>query len=264
MNFPKKCTSILVHFFFACMSERGRFLKEQILFLVELQNIDLEMEKLLLKKGDLPKEINRLDEELEAGEREMEEGEQRLDKLKDDHKAKETAMKNSVENSKKAKGRLLGVKTNKEYEAILKEIDAINEKSSGIEDEIIHILEEIDKVSESLKVKESEAASCRSRCENVKRRLEKDLDSIGSELEGVLKKRDRVRSGIKATFLKKFDAIKNRKNGRAVVPVWKEICSGCHMNIPPQMYNELQRNDKLMLCPHCERIIYWEDRNTDA
>jgi len=121
-------------------------LKEQILLLVELQNIDLEMEKLMLKKVDLPKEIARLDEELDAIKRELEEDGQRLDKLKADHRAKETAMKNSGENSKKAKSRLLGVKTNKEYEATLKEIDAINEKSSRIEDEIIHILEEIDKV----------------------------------------------------------------------------------------------------------------------
>lgn len=239
-------------------------MKEQILFLVELQNIDLEIAKFMLRKVDLPKEITRLDEKLEAAEGELEESGQRLDKLKADHKAKETALKNGVENSKKARSRLLEVKTNKEYEATLKEIDTINEKSSGIEDEIIHILEELDKVNEDLKVKESETASHRSRCENGKRKLEKELDSIGSVLDDVLKKRDKIRSGIKAKFLKKFDIIKDRKNGRAVVPARGEVCHGCHMNIPPQMYNELQKNERLMTCPHCERIIYWEGRDDDA
>lgn len=233
-------------------------MKEQILFLVELQNIDLEIERFMLKKVDLPKEIARLDEELEAAEGDLEEIGQRLDKLKADHKAKETALKNGVENSKKAKNRLLEVKTNKEYEATLKEIDTINEKSSGIEDEIIHILEELDEVNEDLKVKESETASHRSGCENGKRRLGKELDSIGFALDDVLKRRDKIRSGIKAKFLKRFDIIKDRKNGRAVVPVRGEVCYGCHMNIPPQMYNELQKGENLMLCPHCERIIYWE------
>jgi len=52
--------------FFACLSERGRFLKEQILLLVELQNVDNEMEELLLKKVNLPAGIASLDEELEA------------------------------------------------------------------------------------------------------------------------------------------------------------------------------------------------------
>ncbi|MBW2631475.1 MAG: hypothetical protein JRC90_06890 [Deltaproteobacteria bacterium] len=239
-------------------------MKEQILFLVELQNIDLEIEKFMLKKVDLPKEITRLDEGLEAVERELEESGQKLDKLKADHKAKETALKNGIENSKKAKSRLLEVKTNKEYEATLKEIDAINEKSSGIEDEIIHILEELDKVNEDLKIKESETTSHRSGCENGKRRLEKELDSIGSVLDDLLNKRDKIRSGIKAKFLKKFDIIKDRKNGRAVVPARGEVCYGCHMNIPPQMYNELQKSERLMLCPHCERIIYWEGRDDNV
>jgi len=239
-------------------------LKEQILFLVELQNIDLEIEKFMFKKVDLPKAITRLDEELEAVEGELGESGQRLDKLKAEHKAKETALKNGIENSKKAKSRLLEVKTNKEYEATLKEIDAINEKNGGVEDEIIHILEELDKVGEDLKAKEREAASNLSKCEKGKRKLEKELDSIGAVLDDVLKRRDKIRSGIKAKFLKRFDIIKDRKNGRAVVPARREVCYGCHMNIPPQMYNELQKNERLMLCPHCERIIYWESGDADV
>jgi len=189
---------------------------------------------------------------------------QRIEKLKADHGAKETTLKNNIESAKKAKGRLLEVKTNKEYEAILKEIDAIHGKNSAVEDEIIHMLEEIDRTGEDLKVKESETAGRSSKCEAEIRKMDEELNSIGSELEEMMKKRGGIRSKTNDALLKKFDIIKNRKSGRAVVPVWKAICSGCHMNIPPQMYNELQRNDKLMLCPHCERIIYWEDRNTDA
>jgi len=208
-------------------------LKEQILFLVELQNINFEIDELMLRNVDLPKEIARLDEESEAIEREMEESGQRLDKLKTDYKTKETALKNGVENLKKAKSRLLEVKTNKEYEATLKEIDTINEKNSGIEDEIIHMLEEVDKAGEDLKTKESETAGRRTKREDEMKKMKKEQESIGSTLENILKKRDSVRSGIKANLLKRFDVIKDRKNGRTVVSVWKEVCSGCYMNIPP-------------------------------
>ncbi|TFG91269.1 MAG: hypothetical protein E4H15_06230 [Syntrophobacterales bacterium] len=239
-------------------------MKEQILLLIDLQNITFEMDKLTAGRVDLPQKIKSLGEELESIERELKEDEERVEMLKADHKAKETALKNSIEQVKKAKGRLLEVKTNKEYEAILKEIDAIQEKNSAGEDAIIHMLEEIDRAVESLKVKESVTAGRRSTCENEIRKMEEELNSIGSGLETVLKRSDEVRSITKPSLLKKFDMIKDRKGGRAVVPVWKAVCYGCHMNIPPQMYNELQRNDKLMLCPHCERIIYWEDRNVDA
>jgi predicted nucleic acid-binding Zn-ribbon protein len=68
-----------------------------------------------------------------------------------------------------------------------------------------------------------------------------------------------VRGKIPADLLKKYDVIKEKRTGQAVVSVWKEICAGCHMNIPPQMYNELQRYEKVVTCPNCNRIIYWED-----
>jgi len=115
-----------------------------------------------------------------------------------------------------------------------------------------------------LKANEAQGKTRRAGCETGKKKLKKELDSIGAALDGVLKKREAIRSEIKAKFLKKFDALKNLKNGRAVVPVWKEVCYGCHMNIPPQMYNELQRNESLMSCPHCERMIYWESRDDDV
>ena len=232
--------------------------------MIELQNITFEMDKLAAGRVDLPQEIGRLDEELASVARELKEDEERVETLKANHKAKETALKDGIEQVKKAKSRLLEVKTNKEYEATLKEIDVLHEKNSTVEDEIIQMLEEIDRAGERLKVKESETAGRRSKYEEEIRELKEELSSIDSELEKVLKRRDEVRSKTKATVLKKFDIIKDRKRGHTIVPVWKAVCSGCHMNIPPQMYNELQRNDRLMLCPHCERIIYWEDRNTDA
>ena len=239
-------------------------MKEQILFLVELQNINFEIDELTRREVNLPKEIARLDEELDVIERELVESRQRMDKLKADYKTKETALKNGVETLKKAKGRLLEVKTNKEYEATLKEIDAINEKNSVIEDEIIQMLEDVDRADEDFKTKESEAAGRRSRGENEIRKIKEEQESIGSTLENILKKRDSVRNRIEAKLLKRFDVIKDRKNGRTVVSVWREVCSGCYMNIPPQMYNELRRNERLMLCPHCGGIMYWEDRENNV
>ncbi len=232
--------------------------------MVELQNIDLEIDEFMRRKINLPEAIERLDEELKTVEQTLEEGGQRLERLKVDHKTQETALKNSIENARKTKGRLLEVKTNKEYEATLKEIDTVNERSSAIEDEIIHILEEIDRVSEDLRVKEKETNDCRFACEERKKRFEEELNSIDSALADVMKRRDNVRSRVQEQLLKKFDVIKHRKHGRAVVPARKEVCYGCHMNIPPQMYNELQKSDRLILCPHCERIIYWEGVADDA
>ena len=78
----------------------------------------------------------------------------------------------------------------------------------------------------------------------------------------MIKKHDVIRGQINDDLLKKYDILREKRNGQAVVPAWKEVCNGCHMNIPPQMYNELQKPEILMLCPNCNRIIYWENKET--
>ena len=229
--------------------------------MIELQNINGEIDTLTAKRVNLPQDIQRLGEELEDIEKELNEDEQKVEALKADHKAQETALKNSVEQVKKSKGRLFDVKSNKEYEALLKEIESIQAKNSSTEDEILRMLEAIDSAGEILKRRAAETAERRSMCEEEIRQMENDLNSIDSELEKAHHRRDDVRSKTDKRILKKFDMIRSRKGGIVIVPVWKAVCHGCHMNIPPQMYNELQRNDRLVMCPHCDRIIYWEDRN---
>jgi hypothetical protein len=57
--------------------------------------------------------------------------------------------------------------------------------------------------------------------------------------------------------MQKFNTVKGLTRGTGIAPVLDSICLGCNMNIPPQMYNELQRFDSIKFCPHCQRIIYW-------
>ena len=62
---------------------------------------------------------------------------------------------------------------------------------------------------------------------------------------------------IDENLLKKYHFIRERKGGIVVSPVIKGVCQACHLDIPPQRFNELIRGDKLMNCPNCIRIIYW-------
>jgi predicted nucleic acid-binding Zn-ribbon protein len=112
-----------------------------------------------------------------------------------------------------------------------------------------------------LEQEEKEYTVFRSERESDIRKIEEELNSIDSVLITIQKKYGDVKELIHADHLRRYDIIKQKRNNRAVVPVWKEICGGCHMNIPPQMYNNLQKYEELMLCPHCNRIIYWDNRD---
>ena len=207
----------------------------------------------------MPNKLIKLDEEFQNLEKMVEEEREKLDGLNRVHREKEESLKRGIESLKKTKDRLLEVKTNKEYHAMLKEIEITEKKSSEIEDEIIHLLEEIDRAKEGLKTGEEELNAHRLKYERERNKIEEEMNSIDSELLVCQKTIDGVRENIEAGILKKYEIIKDRRDGLAVVSVWNGACNGCHMNIPPQMYNELQRSDDLMLCPNCNRIIYWND-----
>ncbi len=73
------------------------------------------------------------------------------------------------------------------------------------------------------------------------------------------KKFEALVPGLKPDLLRRYEMIKGRRNGIAVVSARNSICSGCNMNLPPQLYNELQRSEELICCPNCNRIIYWDE-----
>jgi predicted nucleic acid-binding Zn-ribbon protein len=235
-------------------------LKEDLLLLVSLQKIDTELVKAGIKKREWPNRISQLDETFGTTADEVDGEKQRLEGLIKTHRAKEEGLKKGVDHLKKTRERLLEVKTNKEYQAMLKEIEGIVKKNSEIEDEIILALEEIDAARSRLKVKEGEFETFRSSYEKEKKELEGEIGLMDSEMSRLVSEQQELRARINAEILKKYDRIKNHSNGRAVVPVWKGVCEACHMNIPPQMYNELQRSDDIMQCPFCSRIIFWDDR----
>jgi uncharacterized protein len=184
-----------------------------------------------------------------------------LEALRKRRKEKDKQLQMGQETLKRTRDRLLEVKNNKEYQSMLKEIETFETKNSHIEDEIISLLEELDIFENEVKKKEKDLDVQRRHYEEEKAKMEDELDSIAKELDGCARKSEAIRKKIPAELLRKYEQIKTAMRGVAVVSVWKEVCGGCHMSIPPQLYNELQKSAVLITCPNCSRIMYWENKN---
>jgi len=210
---------------------------------------------------ELPEKIIQMDDEFGACNASMEESRIKLEELNKRHSEKEEKLKRGIDTLKKTKERLLEVKTNKEYQAILKEIETIEKKNSEIEDEIISSMEEIDHVRVELKEKEKDFNAYKLDYEKEKKKIAEEISQIDSELSESQQKSNDLRKQVRIELQKRYETIKGARNGLAVVPVWKEVCGGCHMNIPPQLYIELQRSAELLSCPNCNRIMYWHNQD---
>jgi hypothetical protein len=126
-------------------------------------------------------------------------------------------------------------------------------------------MEDLDDLRGVLKTKEKDFDNRKSRYESTRQEIDKELSQLDIDLLEHQRKSSDLRSHVHGDLRKRYEMIKGARNGLAVVPVWKEVCGGCHMNIPPQLYIELQRSVDLLSCPNCNRIIYWVNQNkTDA
>ena len=240
-------------------------MKEQLSYLIELQKLDLKIGEITVKKKELPEKIAQMDGEFMAITASMEEARNKLEELNKRRGEKEDKLKRGIDTRKKAIERQSEVKTNKEYQAILKEIETIENKNSEFEDEIISAMEELDHLKGVLKTKEKDFDNRRTQYEKDKKRIEKEISQLDVDLSDCQRQSNDLRRQVRSELQKRYETIKGARNGLAVVSAWKEVCGGCHMNIPPQLYIELQKSADLLSCPNCNRIIYWYNQdNTDA
>jgi uncharacterized protein len=239
-------------------------LREKLELLIELQNMESAAGKIAARKKDLPIQMEELETQFAALSAMVKTEQEELENLRKRRREKDTQLQTGQEMLKRTRERLFEVKTNKEYQSMLKEIETLEGKNSHMEDEIISVLEELDRLEAAMKAKESELSASRLHYEGQRAKLNDELSAIEEELEVCVRKSGELRKGIPSDLLRKYEQIKGVGRGLAVVSVWKEICDGCHVSIPPQLYNELQKSSVLITCPNCNRILYWKNKNANG
>jgi predicted nucleic acid-binding Zn-ribbon protein len=233
--------------------------KEQIDLLVLLQEKDQTLDQLKQQIRQGPEQIRELEGQIETLEKDFECEKGRIKELRKWQRQQEAEVEDGAAQINKAEGRLLAIKSNKEYQALLIEIENAGKVKAKKEDEILHCMEEIERLNKAHKDKDKSLAVNRESFEKEKLAIKNKVSRDQKQLCELEKRRaDRAKT-IRPEILSKYEQLRERGGDLAVVLVENTTCSGCHLNIPAQMYNELQRMDSLKLCPHCNRIIYWKE-----
>jgi predicted nucleic acid-binding Zn-ribbon protein len=234
--------------------------KEQIAALVKLQRIELEMSKIRAKLSEVSQRFEELDNKQLNLKQMVEQQESTIKEMNRQYRAYESDAQTNLDRIKKSEAKLSSVKTNKEYQSSLKEIDDFKEKNSKLEDEMIEFLESIEEADKELKTKITAYSVVKTQIKTEKETIEKEVRDGKHQLEKLDAECKTVSESIDTELLVTFNRIKTNQTDKiGIVAVRDAVCQGCHMNIPPQLYNELQRGDKLQKCPICQRIIYWKD-----
>ena len=237
---------------------KEQFDKGQLELLRELQRIDLDLKHIKEERERYPKEIKKLDEKKNIEKEKMQKEKERIELLEKERRQKEGHLNLEQEKIKRAEGRMFEVKTNREYQALLNEVDAIKEVSSREEEEILKILDEIDELKKSLSKREKEVAVVMEKVEAEKKIIQEKMVQDDEIWKKRMERREVLTKQLESKLYKLYNTLKEKRQGVGVVSVKHETCQGCFVNVPPQMFIEVQKNNALIRCPNCNRILYWE------
>ncbi len=175
-------------------------------------------------------QVAQLKSELEEAQRKREEGEKAMD----------------------------GISTHREYEILDKQIKEAQDLEDSKRKELQHEEKNLAELQDTLKSLEETISSMEQDINESKANMDKEYESFNSKLQKLKAQEDAECEGIDPETIMKFQRI-IRRNRKGIVSVKGNVCDGCHMVLPAQFANEVQRGEKILFCPYCSRILFYEE-----
>ena len=226
--------------------------------LLKLQKLDDEIDALRNEEESIPVTKQELEEDLESLKQKVQEAKDNSIEFAKKRKALEVELDSMNEKKNKFKTQLSQIKSNREYEALQHEIAGLDEKGSGIEDQILGILEQAEHASAIIKEEESRLKQEIEKTKAEQAKLDEALKKLTSDIAIKLDERTRLLVDSDKVLIKRYERIRESKNGLAVTSVENGACGGCFRHIPPQELQNLKRDERIIICEGCGRIIIWK------
>lgn len=224
--------------------------------LIKLQEIDSEIHNASLYLESLPRLIQNIEDKIKAGSRSVAEARENLarnQKLRRDLEAQVKDLKTQIG---KYKRQLNEVKSNRDYQALLKEIEEAQKKVDEIEETIISEMLAADDIEDNIR----DASLRQSRDEESLTADIQVLRAKQAEMENRMRQLEQERAGLLAQIpadqITLYTSIFKKRAGTALSPVKGDFCSLCHMRVRPQMLNEIRERAAIIFCENCGRILY--------
>ena len=234
-------------------------MNENLRRLVRVQEIISSVDAVQERIAAIPVEVARLEKELLAAQKEIETERARVQELGKDRRRLEMELMGVETKITKYQTQLLDVKTNKEYQAMLHEIETCKSERAGLDEKILLEMEESEKrnaavhaLGEKLERRRRETTDGKSRLDNETRDLQARIAALETE-------RRQMSGAIAPAVLEPFLKVAKQRKGLALVAVQDERCGGCHVRVMPKLIQMVRRATGLIACDSCKRYLYVPD-----
>ncbi len=234
-------------------------MNEQLTVLIQLQEIDARIRALRSEQQNIPLRIAELEARGAANQADLGRAREALEAAQKAKRDRDRDLEEGGRKVEKLKAKTSEIKTNKEYQALLKEIEAAEQENKTIEDDILKLMERIDAATAEIRTAEKRAAEESASIENDRIQLDENMTAAGTRLQAEEQERGELAERIERPLLSQYERLLGPTGGRVIVEARNESCSGCFMSIPPQLFVNVKKNENVNTCPHCHRILYFRD-----
>ncbi len=232
-------------------------IKQDIEALVKLQEAETQIVRLNAVLIKIETEKEKLSVQLNQFKNALEENKEKLLKARSACKDIEREIQVVDDRIVKSNEKLRMVKTNKEYTLFLREVDDTKKRKDVLETELLELLDKKEEMEKIVQESEKEFDLLKDQIEAQQKDIEKKSTDDRDRLNKYLAQQNKIGKTMEASLINRFARISKMNNGSAIVRVENEVCMGCFMNIPPQLFIEVQRGNSLISCPQCSRILYY-------
>jgi uncharacterized protein len=225
--------------------------------LIVLQRLDSAAHDAQRKLTDLPEREKALDARLAAAKDVVAAAKAQLADNQNVRREHEKTVALHQGRLSKFREQAMAVKTNQEYHAIQHEIAFAQTAVKDIEDKILERMVEADDFAAMVKRAEAELAAEQKKVDAEKRALAAEVAGLRISLEKVQAERAAIVAALDPKVLGIFDLVSRRRHGVAVAEARDGICTICHVRMRPQVFNNVRRNDDIIQCDSCQRILYF-------
>ena len=233
-------------------------MRDQISVLDTLQRIDLELSQLEENLREYPKIISEFEKEIDTSK----------GKLKLSTDSKDDVLKNKVrieqeisrneELIKKSEQKLFEIKTHKEYEALQKEISESKRKNSELEEKLLESMEKLENIEARISRDQEDLANKENEYNDKIAGFKEKIEELTSLYQPKKEEKEKIASSLSPDILPVYERVKKR-NGFVLAVARNEVCMGCYMHIPAQLFNEVLTLSRLIQCPSCQKFLYCEE-----
>jgi predicted nucleic acid-binding Zn-ribbon protein len=234
-------------------------IKEQLKKLVELQKIDFDVYALKRDLDEKPAKVEELKAQFETKKLTLKQLEDKLKTLQVDQKNFELDLKQKEDLISKADQSLGVLKTNKEYQAKLYEIESFKADKSIIEEKLLLMFDEVEAARKKIDQEKAVVSSEEKKYLAEKKIVDDEVAVIKDRVLVLESQRNQLTPGVHPDFFHRYEKILQNKDGLAIVPIKNQACGGCFMHVTEQLFNAIKMHDQIVYCDQCARMLYLED-----